>query len=178
MVNNAMLVVAQLMELSGRTAPKGGGKDYVVQKTITGKQLGTLAGAMEKIASESKNNEKASIGRDGGGIRNSEALVLIGLKNAKPSKLNCGACGFKTCGECVSKIHPGVEFTGPICAMRLIDLGVALGSAVKTASMLNADNRMMYSAGMAAVKTGLIDADIAIGIPISGAGKNIYFDRR
>ena len=177
MDKDIMLTVAQLMELAGRTAPKGGGKDYVVQEIISGKQLGTLANAMEKYASSSS-ERKAFIGRDGGNVRNSDALLLIGLKNAQPSGLDCGACGYKSCGECVSKIRPGVEFTGPTCAMRLLDLGVALGSAVRTASMFNADNRMMYSAGTVAVRAGLIDADIAIGVPISVSGKNIYFDRR
>jgi len=53
----------------------------------------------------------------------------------------------------------------------------ALGSAVKTASILNIDNRIMFSIGVAAIKLGLIDSDIAFGIPLSISGKNIYFDR-
>jgi uncharacterized ferredoxin-like protein len=56
-------------------------------------------------------------------------------------------------------------------------MGIAVGSAVKVASMHNIDNRIMYRAGMAAKKLGFIDADIAIGIPLSVTGKNIYFDR-
>jgi len=171
-----MLTIAQLMGLSSRTAPKSGGKDYIVQEIISGKQLGMLANAMEKYASSST-ERKAFIGRDGGNIRNSDALLLIGLKSAQPAGLNCGACGYKSCGECMSKIRPGIEFTGPSCSMRLIDLGVALGSAVKTASMHNADNRIMYSVGTIAIRAGMIDADIAIGVPISVSGKNIYFDR-
>ena len=177
MAMDTMQLVAQLMELSGRTAPKGGGKDFIVQKIISGKQLAALANAMENYAASCVEN-KAFIGRDGGNIRNSDALLLIGVKNTQPSRLDCGACGYKTCGECMSKVRPGAEFTGPVCAMRLIDLGVALGSAAKTASMLNADNRIMYSVGAVAVKTGLIDADIALGIPVSVSGKNIYYDRR
>ncbi|MCC6041514.1 MAG: ferredoxin domain-containing protein, partial [Desulfurococcaceae archaeon] len=50
-------------------------------------------------------------------------------------------------------------------------------SAVKTASLLNIDNRIMYSVGVAAVELKLIDADIAYGIPLSARSKNIYFDR-
>jgi len=59
-----------------------------------------------------------------------------------------------------------------------MDLGIALGSAVKIASDLAVDNRVMYSVGTAARKLGFIDADIAIGIPLSVSGKNIYFDRK
>ena len=176
MANDIMMHVAGLMELSARTAPKGGGFDYVVQKVVSGKQLEELGEAMIKTAGAITGRKKF-IGRDGGNIQKSDALLLIGLKDAQPSGLDCGACGYATCGECTDSMRPGAEFTGPICSMRLIDLGIALGSAAKTASMLNADNRMMYSAGMVAIKTGLIDADIAIGIPISVSGKNIYFDR-
>ena len=61
---------------------------------------------------------------------------------------------------------------------QLLDLGIALGSAVKTASILNVDNRIMFSAGVAAVKLRLIDADVAMGVPLSATGKNPYFDRK
>jgi uncharacterized ferredoxin-like protein len=56
-------------------------------------------------------------------------------------------------------------------------MGIALGSAVKTASLLNVDNRIMYRAGAVAREMGLIDADVVMGIPLSATGKSIYFDR-
>jgi len=53
-----------------------------------------------------------------------------------------------------------------------------LGSAVKTASMLNIDNRIMYRVGSAASKLSLLsEATVIMGIPVSAKGKNIYFDR-
>ena len=73
--------------------------------------------------------------------------------------------------------HEG-EFQGPQCAYRLLDMGIALGSAVKTASMLNVDNRIMYRASAVAREMGLIDADYVMGIPLSATGKNIFFDRK
>jgi uncharacterized ferredoxin-like protein len=58
-------------------------------------------------------------------------------------------------------------------------LGIALGSAVKTASYLNVDNRVMYRAGTAAKRLGyLAGSSVVMGIPISASGKSIYFDRR
>jgi uncharacterized ferredoxin-like protein len=57
-------------------------------------------------------------------------------------------------------------------------MGIAVGSAVKVASIHNIDNRIMYRVGVLARKMGLIDADIVIGIPLSVTGKSIYFDRR
>ncbi|HIQ02925.1 MAG TPA: ferredoxin, partial [Desulfurococcales archaeon] len=62
--------------------------------------------------------------------------------------------------------------------MALLNLGIALGSAVKTAGIHNVDNRIMYTIGYAAQRKGLMKADIIIGIPLSAKGKNIYFDRK
>ena len=58
-----------------------------------------------------------------------------------------------------------------------MDLGIAIGSAAKTASSLNADNRVMYTVGVAAREANLTDADVVVGIPLSATGKSIYFDR-
>ncbi|HDJ83739.1 MAG TPA: ferredoxin, partial [Desulfurococcaceae archaeon] len=62
--------------------------------------------------------------------------------------------------------------------MALVNLGIALGSAVKIASMLNVDNRIMFSIGIAAQKMNIIGADYVLGIPLSAKAKNIYFDRK
>lgn len=63
-------------------------------------------------------------------------------------------------------------------AYKLIDLGIAVGSAVKTASELNVDNRIMLSVGMAARELGILNAEEVLGIPLSIKGKNIFFDRK
>jgi len=60
---------------------------------------------------------------------------------------------------------------------KLIDLGIALGSAVKIASEMNVDNRIMLSVGMAAQELKILDAEVVLGIPLSIKGKNIFFDR-
>lgn len=165
--------VAGLMALSARTAPKAAGKDYVEIKIVAGENLVELADFCvaygEKIG---KPNWK----RDGENIRNSSEVLLLSLKGAKIAGLDCGACGYSKCTELPSPIE-GSEFAGPICAMRLLDLGIALGSAAKTAGILNADNRIMYRAGVAARKLNLIEGELVVGIPIAATGKNIYFDR-
>jgi uncharacterized ferredoxin-like protein len=56
-------------------------------------------------------------------------------------------------------------------------MGIAIGSAVKTASLHNADNRIMYRLGVVAREAGLVDWDFVMGIPLSATGKNIFFDR-
>jgi uncharacterized ferredoxin-like protein len=50
---------------------------------------------------------------------------------------------------------------------------------VKTASLLNVDNRIMYRIGTAARRLNLLpEATVIMGLPISAKGKNIYFDRK
>ena len=168
---NTLRTVAELMAISARTAPKTAGKDFVVTKIIEGDDLARLA---EKMVEFGERTGKKNIDRYAANVRDSDVVLLIGLKNAKPVGLNCGACGFDKCLK--PNTHEG-EFKGPQCAYRLLDMGIALGSAVKTASLLNVDNRIMYRIGVVAREMGLIDADFVMGIPLSATGKNIYFDR-
>jgi uncharacterized ferredoxin-like protein len=71
-------------------------------------------------------------------------------------------------------------YAGPNCAVRMADLGIALGSAVKTAQIHNVDNRIMYTAGSVAMNLGFMgkDCTVAFAIPLSASGKSIFFDRK
>ncbi len=169
---SALQSAIDLMEIAARTAPKSGGKDFVVIQVIEGDDLKRLADEMIKYGEKTK---KKNFDRDARGVAASPALMLIGIKDAKAVDLNCGACGFDLCSDRVAAEHS--EFAGPQCAFRLLDMGIALGSAVKTASLLNVDNRIMYRAGVVARQMGLIDADFVMGIPLSVTGKSIFFDR-
>lgn len=64
------------------------------------------------------------------------------------------------------------------CVFDVTDLGIAVGSAVAIAADCRVDNRILYSAGVAAKELGFLD-DCAIiyAVPLSVNGKNIYFDR-
>jgi uncharacterized ferredoxin-like protein len=167
-------MVAGFMALAARTAPKAAGKDYLEIKVLRGEDINRLA---EGMLAYGEKSGKANFDRDGNNVRHSEAVLLLALVSPEPLGLNCGACGFAGCSEILDAGEKGLEFYGPVCAWRLLDLGIALGSAVKTASIFNADNRIMYRIGVVARKLGLIEGDLAIGIPISATGKNIYFDR-
>lgn len=172
-MNEGMHVVAQLMALAARTAPKARGKDFVEIKVLEGRELARLADAMVAYGKESGRKD---FDRDGENVRCSDAVVLLSLNRPQVAGLNCGACGYPSCAE-LAKLYEGPEFAGPLCAWRLIDLGIALGSAAKTASLLNADNRIMYRVGVVARRLGFLSGEIVVGIPISATGKNIYFDR-
>jgi uncharacterized ferredoxin-like protein len=167
----SLTVVAQMMEIAARTAPKTRGDDFVVVRTLEGKELQRLGQGMVDYG---RRSGKGNFDRDGQNVLDSQAVVLIGLKDAAVVDLNCGACGQETCVR--TGTYDG-EFRGPSCALRLLDLGIALGSAVKTAGMLNVDNRIMYRAGVVARELGLLDADIVMGVPLSASGKSIFFDR-
>ena len=168
---NQLRIVAELMALAARTAPKGRGQDYIVTEIVEGDDLTVLA---RKMIEFGVRTGKDLFDRDGNNVINSSAVLLIGMKAAEPTGLNCGACGAEKCVKI--NTYEG-EFSGPQCCMRVLDLGIAIGSAVKTASLLNADNRVMYRIGPVAREMGLIDADVVIGIPLSATGKSIYFDR-
>jgi uncharacterized ferredoxin-like protein len=163
--------VAEMMEIAAVTAPKTRGQDYVVVKTLVGEDLKRLHDWMVQYA---QTQDIPGFARDGKNVLDSGAVVLIGIKDADVADLNCAACGSEACLE-INTVEG--EFQGPQCALRVLDMGIALGSAVKTAGMMNVDNRIMYRAGVAARQAGLIDADFVMGIPLSVSGKSIYFDR-
>jgi uncharacterized ferredoxin-like protein len=166
-------IVADLMAVAARTAPKSAGKDFVVIRVVEGDDVRQLG---ERMIEHGIRTGRKNFDRDGRNVVDSGVLVLIGLKDAETTGLDCGACGEELC-ELLEVNHFNGDFSGPQCAFRLLDMGIALGSAAKMAGLLNADNRIMYRAGLVAREMGLIDADFVMGIPLSATGKSIYYDR-
>jgi uncharacterized ferredoxin-like protein len=178
----AIVTAAKLIMAAVTTAPKTRGVSTIQSALIQGEDKERLAQAME-----GHGPEKASVGdafkRDAQNVRSSAAVLLIGVKGTMPKKpekpLNCGACGYRTCVEFIQakKGKRGEDFIGPLCAFQSIDLGIALGVAVKVAAELNIDNRLMYTIGAGAMEMKVLDADMIVGLPLSVAAKNIFFDR-
>ena len=177
--SDAVEMVAQLMALSARTAPKAKGTDVIKTLIVTSEEMERLAGAMREYG------ERHNVGfflRDAGNVAASDACLLIGSLFNDAVGLDCGACGYPTCAEMLEaqKHDPpaSVPFRGPNCAVRMADIGIAVGSAVKTASIHNVDNRVMYSAGVGALSLGWLDGcGVVYGIPLRASGKDIFFDR-
>lgn len=173
-------IAIKLMAASARTAPKAGGKDFLEIVVITrDEDLKKIADAMKEYATKSTN--EAYWLRDASNIENSQALLLVGLSKPVTAGYDCGGCGYPTCAEFaknrqIQKKEMG--YTGPHCVMRMMDIGVALSSAAKTASLLNVDNRVQQRVGAAAKAIGLIEAEVVMGIPVSITGKSIYYDRQ
>jgi uncharacterized ferredoxin-like protein len=173
-------LAASLMATAARTAPKTRGLDSISTLILDGEDLEALAQAMEAKVGE-KGGRIPSFARDAKNVRASTAVLLVGVtgepKNPK-LPLDCGACGYSGCAEFIeAKKSDGEDFRGPLCMFQAVDLGIALGSAAKTAGLLNIDNRIMYTIGAAAKKLGLLSADVIMGFPLSVTGKSPYFDR-
>jgi len=174
----AVETVAGLMALSARTAPKGKGQDALVIRVLVGDELRELARGMDALGTD--RGIKFFL-RDGRNVADSDACLLIGSQREPTAGLDCGACGYPTCAEMLMEDPAKLKtlYTGPNCAVRMADLGIAVGSAVKTASVHNVDNRVMFSAGATALALGLLEGcTVAYGIPLKASGKNIYFDRK
>ena len=171
-----VLETANLMVVSARTAPKSGGVDDILTAVVTGAEIVALASDMEKIAVERKVERWGQQAKE---VRSAEVIVLIGVRGTKPYVLNCGACGYGSCKAFEkSEKRQGQDFEGPTCIFKALDLGIALGSAVKTASLLNVDNRIFYRIGAAAKRLRYLpEASLIMGIPLSAQGKNPYFNR-
>ena len=173
-LKDTVRVVADLMAVAARTAPKAAGEDFIEVSVLSDSDRIALGNDMIQIG-----KERGIFGfeRDGKNVLDCDAVLLVGLLPHKGVGLNCGACGHASCQEFNSKSFDG-DFRGPNCAVRALDLGIALGSAAKMASELNVDNRIMYRIGVSARRLGLGKANISHGIPLSATGKNIFFDRQ
>jgi len=178
--SEAIIHTANLMALAARTAPKAKGVDTLQVRIVQGKEKEKLAAAMRTYGEE---HGITFFSRDAKNVQDSAAVVLIGSDGVTTAGVDCGGCGYPACPTMIAaakkRKKKKTAFAGPNCAIRMADLGIAVGSAVKTASVLNADNRVMYSAGVAARTMGLLgkDCTVAFGIPLSATGKNIFFDR-
>ncbi|MFH1753100.1 MAG: DUF2148 domain-containing protein [Candidatus Omnitrophota bacterium] len=167
--DSALKDIAEFMAVACRTAPKTRGRDNLEIIIVdSDKERESIIKKMREIASRDK---RPSCERDAGNIEGSKYILIIGTRS-EVMGLDCGYCGYPTCNELSQKKG--------ICAYNAMDLGIALGSAVSLAGRFHADNRVMYSIGKAAIELALFKGDIkqAIGIPLSGTGKNPFFDRK
>jgi uncharacterized ferredoxin-like protein len=173
--NKTIVEVARLMLLAARTAPKGKGIDDLESMILTGKEKDAVAKEMRDMAKSPDDHWN----RDAKNVEECIALVLIGLKGPKALGTKCGACGFSDCSEMLKVGRKeGNFFAGPTCVIKALDMGIALGSAVKTAQIHNVDNRIFFRAGAAAYRLKLMpDSTIIVGIPLAATGKSKFFDR-
>ncbi len=174
-IEEAVIDVGKKMALAARTAPKGVGQDYLEIRLVRGDDVEALGHAM---VSKGEAEDKAHFVRDGRSVLRCHAVLLVGLLDHPAIGLDCGACGHGDCTgfEAARVDAPEGEFA-PACVFRSQDLGIAVGSAVKTASIHNVDNRVMYRGAVVAIELGMIGPGLCLAIPLAAVGKSPFFDR-
>jgi len=181
--------VAKLMAAAAITAPKSGGQLFnagkpLFMETVIVDDRDTLHELAEWMRARGKERRENIWFRDAEAADLIDAVLFVGLKDWYPPNYDCGACGYATCAEFLHATKPlrddsvELEFVGPQCNLRDIDLGIAIGSAAKTASLNNIDCRCQTRIAVAARKLRIIDADIAVALSLSLTHKAVGFDRK
>ena len=164
--HETVLTAGRLMLNAIRTAPKARGVDLIEAVLVDGDDLLRLSEAMIELFNETS---RPVFERDAKNILQGDAVILVGSR-PMPLGLNCGHCGSARCAE---------RAEGVPCAFNEIDLGIALGSAVSLAADLRIDSRIMYSAGMGAMRLNLLpDCRSVMAVSLSVSSKNPFFDRK
>lgn len=160
------LDIAKKMLVAARPAPKGKGVDIIECAVVSGEDKEALAIEMEAYGAET--GYKFLL-RDADNVRQSQCVVLVGTRS-RVQTLNCGHCGFPTCGEKPGEVP---------CEINSVDVGIALGSAAAVGADNRVDTRIMFSAGMAAQRLELLGEGVkqVYAIPVSIASKSPFFDR-
>ena len=165
----SILRASEDMCLAAVTAPKACGADTVTCGVATGEEIAALVKEMRRIEDETENCRPIFY-RDAALVEQCEAVVLIGSKNLARGVSPCGYCGNGTCA--------GMAKTpGQHCAFDDIDLGIAVGSAAAVAADRRVDNRVLYTAGLAAMNLKLLGEKVGtiLAIPLTASNRNIFF---
>lgn len=164
--HSAVIEAARRMLTAIRTAPKAKGNDLIEAAIVEGDDLRRLSEAMLELYAET---QRPVYQRDAANILQGDAVVLVGIRR-QPMGLNCGHCGYPTCGDKPAD-NP--------CAFNAIDVGIAVGSACSVAADSRVDTRTLFSAGMGAMRLNLLpDCRLVLAIAVSATSKSPYFDRK
>jgi uncharacterized ferredoxin-like protein len=189
---DAVRQVAKLCAAAAMTAPKSGGQLFLKGakpfiETVIVEEKETLKRLADWLRARGNRLREPIWYRDADTAERLDLVLFIGLAKWYPPQYDCGACGFPTCAE-FTKHAPGHrlnvagsddwEFPGPICQLRCVDLGIAVGSAAKIASMHNIDTRCQTRIAAAARHLGILQADLAVALSMSVSHKNIFFDKK
>ena len=187
---DALRHVANLCAVAAMTAPKSGGQLFLkggkaFMETVIVEDRPTLARLAAWLREQGNERQEAIWFRDADTAEKLDLVLFIGLADWYPPQYDCGACGYATCAEFLQAkpAHRKTgsadwEFAGPVCQLRCIDLGIAVGSAAKAASLNNIDTRCQTRIASAARHLGLIKADVAVALSMSVSHKNIFFDKK
>jgi uncharacterized ferredoxin-like protein len=189
-LKDAVRDVAKLCAVAAVTAPKSGGQLFLkgakpFMETVIVEDKETLKRLADWLRIQGEKHREPIWFRDADTAEKLDLVLFIGLADWYPPQYDCGACGYATCAEFLSArpAHKTTassewQFDGPVCQLRAIDLGIAVGSAAKTASMNNVDTRCQTRIAAAARHLKIIRADLAVALSMSVTHKNILFDKK
>ena len=178
------------MAAAAITAPKSGGQLFLAGKpnfmeTVIADDVATRGQLAAWMRARGKERRERIWFRDAEAAEAVDAILFVGLLPGwYPPNYDCGACGYATCAEFLHHTKTlrsqsaELEFAGPVCNLRDVDLGIAVGSAAKTAAIHSIDCRCQTRIAVAARKLGVIQADIAVALSLSLTHKAVGFDRR
>lgn len=187
---DTVLQVAKLMAAAAITAPKSGGQMFLAghhnfMETVIVADLETRSRFGDWLRARGVERRETIWFRDADVAEAVDAVLFVGLRpDWYPPNYDCGACGYATCAEFLHATKPlrddsgALEFAGPACNLRDIDLGIAVGSAAKTAALHSIDCRCQTRVAVAARKLGVITADHAVALSLSMTHKSVGFDRK
>lgn len=156
-----------LMMARAKTAPKAKGMDTLGYVVLEKEEIEALSEEIKRLGYE---KDVPFFIRDSKNILNADRIFLIGCRDEIRSIPQCGYCGYENCGHKLKNEGR--------CVYPLLDMGIAIGSALSICQMAGIDTRVMYTVGKAALSLGLLEGfDVALGIPMSITEKNIFFDR-
>jgi len=190
MFSETIRQVAKLCAVAAMTAPKSGGQLFLKGgtpfiETVIVEEKAALKKLADWLRVQGDKHKEAIWFRDADTAEKLDLVLFIGLSGWYPPQYDCGACGYGTCAEFLqarpdykTDASADWQFNGPICQLRCIDLGIAVGSAAKTASLNNIDTRCQTRIAAAARHLGIIKADVAVALSMSVSHKNIFFDKK
>lgn len=164
----AVLNTAYAVCAAMRTAPKARGIDNIETAILTGEDKSAVAAEMRRLGEV---YNAPFFGRDADNVEISLAVVLVGVsENQRGLGELCGLCHFEDCTAC--------EKGNGCCVHNMLDLGIALGSAVSLVADSRIDTRIMFTVGKAAASLQLLSGkNVIMGVPMSVSGKSPFFDR-
>ncbi len=166
-----VLTVAKSMAVAARTAPKARGIDNLVIGICNKEEIKRISEQLVKDYNET-NGKESFLLRDSQNILECDCMLLVATKTVVLG-LDCGYCGFKTCEDKIktNKLVP--------CFFNSEDMGLAIGSAVSVAADKRVDSRVMFSAGSAAMRLGMVEGcNQCLAVSLCAKSKNPFFDRK
>ncbi len=193
---NHTLEVARLAANAALTAPKSGGVDDIECEIITEDDLLSLADIMEQEGQTFPEPTKRRFLYEAVMVRESDACLVIGNYRAAGTPLDAG-CGFCAGRMDCSYVYNArktehgqidltavtaeeraqVPFNGPMCVVRNLDLGIAVGSAMVITQRLLVDAMPLFTVSVAAHRKGILPRSwMKVAILMAARQKNPYVD--